>query len=125
MKTADLTGATLDWAVAKCELLNGANYTLAVDKDIDGTLRVNFGGMYPEWSSDWQEAGAIIERKNISVMFSFDLGVWVSAIGELWVPEEGGIHGTTPLIAAMRCYVASKLGTEIEVPEELLSCADE
>ena len=30
------------------------------------------------------------------------------------------IHGPTPLIAAMRCYVASKLGDEVEVPEELL-----
>ncbi len=28
-------------------------------------------------------------------------------------------HGPTPLIAAMRCYVASKLGDEIEIPEEL------
>lgn len=27
--------------------------------------------------------------------------------------------GPTPLIAAMRCYVASKLGDEVEVPEEL------
>jgi hypothetical protein len=28
-------------------------------------------------------------------------------------------HGPTPLIAAMRCYVASKLGDEVEIPEEL------
>jgi hypothetical protein len=28
-------------------------------------------------------------------------------------------HGPTPLIAAMRCYVASKLGDEVEVPKEL------
>ena len=27
--------------------------------------------------------------------------------------------GKTKLIAAMRCYVASKLGDEVEVPEEL------
>jgi hypothetical protein len=27
--------------------------------------------------------------------------------------------GPTPLIAAMRCYVASKLGDEIDIPEEL------
>lgn len=27
--------------------------------------------------------------------------------------------GTTPLIAAMRCYVASKLGDVVDVPEEL------
>jgi hypothetical protein len=28
-------------------------------------------------------------------------------------------HGPTPLIAAMRCYVQSKLGDEVEAPEEL------
>jgi hypothetical protein len=28
-------------------------------------------------------------------------------------------YGPTPLIAAMRCYVASKLGDEVELPEEL------
>ncbi len=28
--------------------------------------------------------------------------------------------GPTPLIAAMRCYVASKLGDEVDIPEELL-----
>ena len=27
--------------------------------------------------------------------------------------------GDTPLIAAMRCYVASKLGDTVELPEEL------
>jgi hypothetical protein len=29
-------------------------------------------------------------------------------------------NGPTPLIAAMRCYVASKFGDEVETPEELL-----
>lgn len=28
--------------------------------------------------------------------------------------------GPTPLIAAMRCYVASNLGEEVEIPEEVL-----
>jgi hypothetical protein len=28
--------------------------------------------------------------------------------------------GPTPLIAVMRCYVALKLGDEVEIPEELI-----
>jgi hypothetical protein len=32
-------------------------------------------------------------------------------------------EGPTPLIAAMRCYVASKLGDEVEIPSELGSQA--
>ena len=35
------------------------------------------------------------------------------------IDEGDGLYGPTPLIAAMRCYVASKLGDEIEIPEEL------
>lgn len=114
MKTIELTGAALDWAVAKCELLNGADYTLAVDKDLDGTLRVNFGGMYPEWSRDWAEGGAIIERERIEIVPN-----------DMWDAYKEGQHvpntGATPLIAAMRCYVASKLGDEVDVPKELLT----
>ena len=30
-------------------------------------------------------------------------------------------YGTTPLVAAMRCYVASKLGDEVDVPVELIN----
>ena len=29
-------------------------------------------------------------------------------------------HGPTPLVAAMRAYVASKLGDEIDVPDDLV-----
>ena len=109
MKTSELQGAALDWAVAKCEGNDGVWFASDADP-------VPFTP-----STDWAQGGPIIEREKISVMFSFDLGVWVSAIGELWVPEEGGVHGPTPLIAAMRCYVASKLGNEVEVPDEIVS----
>jgi hypothetical protein len=114
MRTADLTGAALDWAVAKCErVVNG------------GDLDVGFiteRGYTP--STDWAQGGAIIEQEKIAITgtnfpwWECDSG-WYAHIGDCYS------HGTTPLIAAMRCYVASKLGTEVEVPEELLSCADE
>ncbi len=117
MRTNELTGAALDWAVAKCELLSGANYTLAVDTDIDGALRINFGGMYPEWSTDWAEGGAIIEREGITIL-STESGEWCATIGELYY-EDDEPRSPTPLIAAMRCYAASKLGDEVEIPSEL------
>ncbi len=63
MRTSELTSLALDWAVAKCE---GA-YTPSVDTDIDGTIRINYGGMYPEWSTDWAQGGPIIEREGITV----------------------------------------------------------
>ena len=67
------------------------------------------------YSSRWESGGRIIEREKITVRF------WE---GEPYVlayqwNTEGWMEGPTPLIAAMRCYVASKLGDEVEVPEEL------
>ncbi len=110
MKTNELIGAALDWAVAKCE---GA-YAPSVDTDIDGTKRINYGGMYPEWSTDWAQGGPIIEREKITIG-KLD-GQWLAFPDDL---EKYAKFGPTHLIAAMRCYVASKLGDEVEIPEEL------
>ena len=105
MKTSELTGAALDWAVAKCE---GINYV----KD-----DVRFRGAYArKYSTDWAQGGPIIEREKISVWARDD--EWAA---ESFVPNQQGLEcvGPTPLIAAMRCYVASRLGDEVELPEEL------
>ena len=109
MKTSELTGAALDWAVAECE---GA-YSISVDTDIDGMKRINYGGMYPEWSTDWAQGGPIIEREHIAL--DFDGHSWCASAND----KPRANYGDTPLIAAMRCYVASKLGDEIDLPKEL------
>jgi hypothetical protein len=105
MKTSELTGAALDWAVAKAE---------GHDVD-DPTWWPDFGGESC-YSTDWSEGGPIIERECIELVLD-GWGAWNAAIrgGD----KDDLAHGPTPLIAAMRCYVASKLGDEVEVPEEL------
>jgi Protein of unknown function (DUF2591) len=107
MKTSELTGAALDWAVAKCEEPLGG-YKAWVQADLDqGILH---GQRY---STDWLWGGEIIERERLSV---YDIG------GDEWGAEDGltpRSTGATPLIAAMRCYVASKLGDEVQLPPEL------
>jgi len=118
MKTSELIGPALDWAVAKCE---GA-YAPAVDTDIDGAKRVNYGGMYPEWSTDWAHGGPIIEREEIELTFdraSETDTLWRAEMFDMEGVSTAHEYGPTPLIAAMRCYVASKLGDEVDVPEEL------
>jgi hypothetical protein len=95
MKTSELTGAALDWAVSKCE------------KD------QNF------YSTNWAQGGPIIEREKIDVIADPNgKDVWMGRLYLNWVKYEA--FATTPLIAAMRCYVASKLGDEIDLPKELL-----
>lgn len=99
-----LAGNALDLAVAKCE---GIKLTESgcVEYVVDH-LNSEFTKYSP--TTDWSQAGPIILREHISVMFSFDLQLWVAAIGEMWVPEEGGIYADDPLTAAMRCYVDSQ-----------------
>ena len=123
MKTTELTGKALDWAVAKCE-----GFVQADDPPWEA-------GHEPfAYSTDWALAGPIIEREHISLTPTITEGGYrtsrcddaVLARIELpngrteFEPSERVIcYGPTPLIAAMRCYVASKLGDTIEVPEAL------
>lgn len=62
----------------------------------------------------WGMLGPIIEREKISIR-QWEDEVHAYMPGGEW--SRGS--GPTPLIAAMRCYVASKLGDEVEIPEEL------
>ena len=105
MKTSELSGATFIWAVAKCE---GIDYM----KD-----DVRFRGAYArKYSTDWARGGPIIEREKIDVMWCGDRWCAYTMCGDKQLVTEG----ETPLIAAMRGYVTSKLGDEVELPEELL-----
>lgn len=78
----------------------------------------------PSWvqpfepSTNWAQGGPIIERERISIR------QWVNVpIAHAYMPVDNAgwsSDASSPLIAAMRCYVASKLGDIVEVPEELL-----
>ena len=83
------------------------------------------GGFLP--SSDWAQGGPIIEREKIQLTphcMVNPLHGWSAAFRSF--DEDDDVYalhrmrGKTPLLAAMRCYVASKLGDTVEVPEELL-----
>jgi hypothetical protein len=108
IKTSELEGAALDYAVALAE------------------------GNAPEpwlskYSSEWAWGGPIIEWELIEIVRGNDVyfpkgnedgdlyeQLWLASINGM----DGKMHGRTPLQAAMRCYVASKLGDEVEIPEE-------
>ena len=116
MKTAELTGVALDWAVVKCECAIPAQF-VSIPALLNGTVRVFRGDIssYSEPvspSTDWAQGGPIIEREEICVL---------APVRGLWRGRKEGRtqYGPTPLIAAMRCYVASKLGDEVEIPEDL------
>lgn len=132
MKTSELTGAALDWAVAKCEGLPLKLDPMGFRKDAPTSIQANWwvwdgegqnqvighrktrrgeeDGYSP--STDWAQGGPIIERVVTKIE---DYGDCWGAEG----PDAPEKFGPTPLIAAMRCYVASKLGDDVEIPEQL------
>lgn len=109
MKTSELTGPALDWAVAKAEGVSVEH----VNDNITQCLLISRGGRFNP-STNWEQGGPIIERERITS----DAGQH----GALWIARKGVKReaiGPTPLIAAMRCYVASLLGDTVDVPPEL------
>jgi hypothetical protein len=67
-------------------------------------------------STNWAQGGPIIEREKIELVPSIDGKVWYAESLDRKARIERCL---TPLIAAMRCFVASKLGEEVKVPEKL------
>ena len=116
MKTSERTGAALDWAVAKCEQRAGAN----ISEGYAGSLLVvddNGFGAPAAYSTNWAQGGPIIERERISIRPDTASPMFRAFVIR---PPHGLTNryiGPTPLIAAMRCYVASKLGDDVEGPE--------
>ena len=114
MKTSELTGAALDWAVAKCEGMSRLDERVTRDG-------IRWAGDFFKPSEHWSEGGPIIERERIQV-FPHNGGTdWC---GVAHVQREGYVailtnDGPTPLVAAMRCYCISCLGDEVDIPEEL------
>lgn len=117
MKTTEMSGAALDWAVARCEAVDirwdrGDEAFIFFDRE---------EGAHREWhpSTDWGQGGPIIECYEIDLK-SINEGLWRASnvFADL---EFHHFDGPTPLIAAMRCLVTSKLGEEVEVPEDLLA----
>ena len=121
IKTSELTGAALDWAVANCEGREPSHYKGVVRATAhpDCPNSPPIFGPVLNYSSDWSQGGPIVERERITWtgqsarICKFD--------GKNYTNTE--VFGPTPLIAAMRCYVASKLGDEVEVPDSLFTPA--
>lgn len=129
VKVSELSGAALNWAVAKClevpVIIKDGRVLDAVllEMQADGSLELDY-------ATDWAQGGPIIGREmacNAGRMLIKD-ETWATEAFPRFSAEYTGSHweqsrkmyGPTPLIAAMRCLVVSKLGDTVEIPEELL-----
>lgn len=126
IKTSTLSGAALDWAVAKCE---GILFPWGYIRVQDGRVMWITPGNHETadaWhqyspSTDWAQGGPIIEREMLAPEPLLDTNcALIKWRCRNWKGDGSDFYGPTPLIAAMRCFVASKLGDEVDVPKELL-----
>lgn len=142
VKVSEASGVVLDWLVAECEGHSlELNYQYTEGRRFDGWWQCGPGHWQPlcSYSTNWAAGGPIIEREGIGTLF--DAGsacrepAWFATPddqqvshgyeGENFDPafmvyEADGCYGPTSLIASMRCFVTSRLGPEVEVPDELL-----
>ncbi|WP_371343838.1 phage protein NinX family protein [Klebsiella quasipneumoniae] len=110
MKTANLTGSALDWAVAEAE--GGKRIS---------TTRKEFGlnvskKIIPPYSSRWSYCGPLIERHSLSLTGGGKFSIAVVRVGCGCVTQSGD----TLLIAFCRALVAAKFGDEVDIPEWLI-----
>lgn len=134
IKTKDLIGPALDWAVAKCEVAaRGVHHDYL---EIETFLLNHRGGDFC-YSTDWSQGGPIIDRGRIFIRPTFTEGGYrtarsVDAVeARIELPNGATVYdplkvvyeyGPTPLIAAMRCYCCATLGDEVDIPQELQPC---
>jgi hypothetical protein len=124
VKVAEASDFVLDWMVLQTLDLKD----VVVDHgDISFALHPGVR-KYFRPSTAPEQAYPIIEREGIGFVCNR-----TAAVGKRFKPDAGAdwrafaynrldthYYGPTPLIAAIRCYVVSKLGDEVEVPDELV-----
>ena len=131
-KVSELNGSKLDYWVGRATFAHPDNLTgelqlyMKINNDIVAVIDDECGYSYPVWSgawkgrlgwmkyspsTEWARGGPLIEEYKVELEFEDAcVGSIFDAPMDRWVIRCGG----TPLIAAMRCIVASKYGEEVE-----------
>lgn len=128
VKTSKLTGPALDWAVAKCEgytnlrwhtypALFPAPPSLVMDPPRIEYDAIEFSDL--NYSTDWAQGGPIIDRMSREGTFLLASSPGADQATFIQGAKAVSNYGSTPLVAVMRCYVASKLGDTVDIPEDL------
>ncbi|MDE9565962.1 DUF2591 domain-containing protein [Xenorhabdus bovienii] len=112
IKTSELIGRALDWAVACCD-------------GFDINSLIGMPQITPEYSTDWSECGPLIEKYTMDLT-PFMGGTYCAGLsittGALCPDDYVSIdmYGKTPQIAICRAVVAARWGDEVEIPDELV-----
>lgn len=112
VKVAEASGVVLDYMVARCDQ---PDWT-----EEDALLWIQDDEYRYHPSTNWSQGGPIIEREELHWGFGGMRDGKRNCLGQKRGYWQKPTLGPTPLIAAMRCYTSSRLGEEVEVPDELL-----
>lgn len=129
VKTLKLDNAALAWAVALCEqakvgISSGKKVCIDTHQDelplgIAPFDDCRWHVYRPE--SSWAQGGPIVDDQEITIDYRGNETIarkWSDKLNNFIEARAGKKQG---LLAAMRCYVAFKLGDTVDVPEELFN----
>lgn len=123
IKTSELSGVALDWAVAQ---VAGVEVEMRYDRELTKVhdrhgirLIESIRSIYSP-STYWSQGGPLIERFKVDIITERDCLVSAYANDDKYQPLTEDMYGSDHLIAACRAIVAAKLGDEVDVPEGLV-----
>ncbi|MDE1488589.1 DUF2591 domain-containing protein [Xenorhabdus bovienii] len=114
IKTSELTGRALDWAVARADgrgvRINELGYVFVCDNRSIGVYSP---------STDWAKCGELIDKYNIELTNELLDCVLFWSANCNYVSDDY-LDGQTPQIAICRAVVAARWGNEVDIPDELV-----
>lgn len=114
VKTSELSGKALDWAVAETQ-----------GRKRIATTRKEFGlnvakKIVPPYSTEWAWCGPLIA--SFGVWLSDDEGAFTASCKPHF--DRDIYDAETPQISICRAVVAAKLGDEVDIPDELMEVGE-
>ena len=124
IKISEATTTQIDYLVAQCEDAAWVKYDEALHADEPTPPRPSEFLRDYSWKSGWKPATdpaqglPILEREKIDLLWEPNGKPVVLA--RCWIEQRPyHAYGPTMLIAGLRCFLASKLGETVEVPDEI------
>lgn len=105
IKTSELDGHALNWTVATCKNLGTTMHR--------GVLYFDGCDIEADFFSNWELGGPILDEEHME--FDYDEATQIYSAYD-------GIHsgqGKTHLISGLRCFVVSRMGDEVDVPDHI------
>lgn len=124
VQTSELAGEELDWMVTRAEGAKVVNdYGRMKLQFPNAAALIDISKLSPfittkNYSTNWKYGGPIIEDEGMTIgKVAGSKTEWGAEMCQSTDTKVSHLSfGPTPLVAAMRCLVASRFGDEVEVP---------